>query len=105
MIEPCDAEDERRRELRMLEKERDWKRVVRILASGRKVDWRSDKGLACPVGSLVRGEMMDDSSRDWSQKSNFSVEIVKEFRRIPDYVCASNCKVVSKAQPQKIKST
>lgn len=37
MIEPCDAEDERRRELRMLEKERDWKRVVRILASGRKV--------------------------------------------------------------------
>lgn len=38
MIEPCDAEDERRRELRMLEKERVWKRVVRILASGRKVD-------------------------------------------------------------------
>jgi len=54
---------------------------------------------------LVRGEMMDESSRDWNQKSNFSVEIVKEFRRIPDYVCASNCKVVSKAQPQKIKST
>ncbi len=39
MIEPCDAEDERRRELRMLEKERDWNLVVRILASGRKVDW------------------------------------------------------------------
>lgn len=39
MIEPCEAEDERRRELRMLEKERDWKREVRILASGRKVNW------------------------------------------------------------------
>lgn len=48
---------------------------------------------------------MDESSRDRSQKSNFSVEIVKESRRIPDYVYASNCKVVPKAQPQKIKST
>jgi hypothetical protein len=37
-MEPCDAEDERRRELRMLENESDWKRVVRILA-GRNRDW------------------------------------------------------------------
>lgn len=31
IIEPWDAEEERRREDRRLEKERDWKRVVRIL--------------------------------------------------------------------------
>jgi hypothetical protein len=34
IMEPWDVEDERRRELRMLEKERDWKRVVRILIDG-----------------------------------------------------------------------
>jgi len=32
IMEPCEVEDERRRELRMLENESDWKRVVRILA-------------------------------------------------------------------------
>jgi hypothetical protein len=31
IIEPWDADEERRREDRRLEKERDWKRVVRIL--------------------------------------------------------------------------
>jgi hypothetical protein len=41
MIEPCEVEDERRRELRMLEKERDWKRVVRILANENE-DWWDD---------------------------------------------------------------
>lgn len=30
-IEPWDADEERRRDDRMLENERDWKRVVRIL--------------------------------------------------------------------------
>jgi len=39
IIEPCDAEDERRRELRMLENESDWKRVVRILAGGNRERW------------------------------------------------------------------
>jgi hypothetical protein len=38
MMEPCEIEDERRRELRMLEKERDWNRVVRILAEANE-DW------------------------------------------------------------------
>jgi len=31
IMDPWDADDERLRELRMLENERDWKRVVRIL--------------------------------------------------------------------------
>jgi hypothetical protein len=31
IIEPLEVEEDRRRELRMLEKDRDWKRVVRIL--------------------------------------------------------------------------
>ncbi len=31
IMEPCDADEERRREDRRLEKERDWKREVRIL--------------------------------------------------------------------------
>jgi hypothetical protein len=43
----------------MLEKERDWKRVVRILADG-KVDWRSCKVLSVRVESVVRDDMIDE---------------------------------------------
>lgn len=39
IIELSDGERERRREVRMLEKERDWKRVVRILTD-EVVDWK-----------------------------------------------------------------
>jgi hypothetical protein len=60
IIEPWDVEDERRRELRMLEKERDWKRVVRILADGKKVDWRSCMALSVRVESVVRDDMIDE---------------------------------------------
>jgi hypothetical protein len=44
----------------MLEKERDWKRVVRILAEGNKVDWRSCVVLSVRVGSVVRDDMIDE---------------------------------------------
>jgi hypothetical protein len=47
----------------MLEKERDWKRVVRILAGG----GRTGEVIWClggRVGSALRDEMIDASSRD-----------------------------------------
>lgn len=33
MMEPCEADDERRRDERMLEKEREWKREVLMVAT------------------------------------------------------------------------
>lgn len=46
----------------MLEKERDWKRVVRILAEGNKVDWRSCVVLSVRAGSVVRDDMIDEGN-------------------------------------------
>ena len=61
-MEPCDVEDERRRELRMLENESDWKRVVRIL-TGRNRDWWM-RHLYWWVRWMVGGDMIEMSSKD-----------------------------------------
>jgi len=52
----------------MLEKERDWKRVVRILADGKKVDWRSCAVLSVLVGSVVRDDMIDEGQVGMGEK-------------------------------------
>lgn len=61
IMEPCDAEDERRRELRMLENESDWKRVVRILAGRNRDRWM--RYLYWWARWMV-GDMIDKSSKD-----------------------------------------
>jgi hypothetical protein len=62
----------------MLEKERDWKRVVRILADDEEQDWRSCKVLGGRVESVVKDDVIDESSKDGS-KSKF-LEDREEFR-------------------------
>lgn len=53
IVELSDGERERRKEVRMLEKETDWKRVVRMLTDERLV-------IESKLLIEVRGRMMED---------------------------------------------
>jgi len=85
----------------MLEKERDGKRVVRMLASERRTDGGYVNLWKWSSNSLMKNDMIDGSGWD-EAKASSSSRLSMRSEEGGSCLWASNCNVSLKAQPRKL---